>query len=170
MSLLSVSFPDVTVPPSCTRCIASSLLSNPYIFYQSLTMLTTCIIAQCIAASTSCSCLFKTLHVIKSFFGILQAITPSHHSFNPPPNLSSGTFDIQIHLTRLEVSFCPDQLQPDYFETVVKKSKTDPFWETAKLTIAKSNSPVCAVYYCIKRLLPDKYTSSCSVSVPVLRL
>ena len=55
MSLLSVSFPDVTVPPSCTRCIASSLLSDPYIFYQSLTMLTTCIIAQCIAASTSCT-------------------------------------------------------------------------------------------------------------------
>ena len=82
---------------------------------------------------------------------------------------SGGTFDAQIHLTRLEVSFCPDQLQPDYFETVVKKSKTDPFWETAELTIAKSNSPVCAVYYCIKRLLPDKYTSSCSVSVPVLR-
>ena len=82
---------------------------------------------------------------------------------------SGGTFDAQIHLTRLEVSFCPDQLQPDYFETVVKKSKTDPFWETAKLTIAKSNSPVCAVYYCIKRLLPDKYTSSCSVSVLVLR-
>ena len=126
MSLLSVSFPDVTVPPSCTRCIASSLLSDPYIFYQSLTMLTTCIIAQCIAASTSCSCLFKTLHDIKSFFGILQAITPSHHSFNPPPNLSSGTFDIQIHLTRLEVSFCPDQLQPDYFETVVKNLKQTP--------------------------------------------
>ena len=112
---------------------------------------------------------FKTLHDIKAFFGILSALTPPHQSFNPPPNLSSGTFDIQIHLTRLEVSFCPDQLQPDYFETVVKKSKTDPFWETPKLTIAKSNSPVCAVYYCIKRLLPDKYTSSCSVSVPVLR-
>ncbi|CAH3196504.1 unnamed protein product [Porites evermanni] len=56
-----------------------------------------------------------------------------------------GTFDAQIHLTRLEVSFYPDLLQPDYFEIVIKKSKTDPFWATAKLTIAKSNSPVCAV-------------------------
>ena len=26
---------------------------------------------------------------------------------------SGGTFEAQIHLTRLEVSFCPDQLQPD---------------------------------------------------------
>ena len=67
--------------------------------------------------------------------------------FRHSSEFTSGvTFDAQIHLTRLEVSFCPDQLQPDYFETVVKKSKTDPFWETAKLTIAKSNSPVCAVY------------------------
>ena len=35
MSLLRVLFPDVTVPPSC---IASSLLSDPYIFDQSSTM------------------------------------------------------------------------------------------------------------------------------------
>lgn len=28
-----------------------------------------------------------------------------------------GTFDTQIHLTRLVVSFYPDLLQPDYFET-----------------------------------------------------
>ena len=40
---------------------------------------------------------------------------------------SGGTFDAQIHLTRLEVSFYPDLLQPDYFKTVFKKSKTDPF-------------------------------------------
>ena len=58
---------------------------------------------------------------------------------------SGGTFDAAIHPTRLEVSFYPDLLQPDYFKTVFKKSKTDPFWETTKLTIAKSNSPVCAV-------------------------
>ena len=42
MSLLSVSFPDVTVPPSCTWRIASSLQSDPYIFDQSLTMQAAC--------------------------------------------------------------------------------------------------------------------------------
>ena len=28
--------------------------------------------------------------------------------------------------------------------TLIKKSKTDPFWETARLTIARSNSDLCA--------------------------
>lgn len=124
---------------------------------------------RCLQDLPSMSLLFKTLHDIKSSFGI------SKRSHLP----TTVSILHQIYLLALLIfrsiwpdwkfPFFPDQLQPDYFETVVKKSKTDPFWETAKLTIAKSNSPVCAVYYCIKRLLPDKYTPSCSVSVPVLR-
>ena len=133
----------------------------------------------CLQDLPSISFLFKTLHDIKSSFGISKLlhlpITVSilhqiHLVLQPSRCVNTdssmlwaaftvaflcslhsseltcgGTFDAQIHLTRLEVSFYPDLLQPDYFEIVIKKSKTDPFWATAKLTIAKSNSPVCAV-------------------------
>ena len=57
----------------------------------------------------------------------------------------NGKFDIQSHLTKSDVRFYPNIVQPVSFEIVIKKSKTDPFRETAKLTIAKSNSTVCAV-------------------------
>lgn len=133
----------------------------------------------CLQDLPSMSLLLKTLHDIKSSFGISKrshlptTVSILHQIYlvlQPSPYVDTdssmlwatftvafscflhsseftcgGTFDIQIHLTRLEVSFYPDLLQPDYFETIIKKSKMDPFWETAKLTIAKSNSPVCAV-------------------------
>ena len=35
-------------------------------------------------------------------------------------------------------------LHPTSFDTAIKKSKTDPFWETARLTFARSNSDLCA--------------------------
>ncbi|XP_073246070.1 uncharacterized protein [Porites lutea] len=70
-----------------------------------------------------------------AFFGFLRS---SEFTYN-------GKFNIQSHLTRSDVHFYPNIVQPVSFEVVIKKSKTDPFRETAKLTIAKSNSTVCAV-------------------------
>ena len=55
------------------------------------------------------------------------------------------SFDVQSHLTRSDISFQPNLANPSSFEIAIKKSKTDPFRETAKLTIAKSNGYVCAV-------------------------
>ena len=70
-----------------------------------------------------------------AFFGFLRS---SEFTCN-------GRFDFQSHLTRSDVSFEPNIFRPKYFTITIKKSKTDPFRETAKLTIAKSNSNVCAV-------------------------
>ena len=57
----------------------------------------------------------------------------------------NGPFDLQSHLTKSDISFQPKIFHPKSFVVVIKKSKTDPFRETARLTIAKSNSSVCAV-------------------------
>ena len=57
----------------------------------------------------------------------------------------NGRFDLQSHLTRSDISFQPNIFHPKYFTITIKKTKTDPSRETAKLTIAKSNSIVCAV-------------------------
>ena len=70
-----------------------------------------------------------------AFFGFLRS---SEFTCN-------GKFDIQIHLSRSDISFYPNIFHPTSFEIVIKKSKTDPFRETATLTIGKSNSTVCAV-------------------------
>ena len=70
-----------------------------------------------------------------AFFGFLRS---SEFTCN-------GNFDAQSHLTRSDISFHPNLCNPTFFEIVIKKSKTDPFRETAKLTIAKSNCNVCAV-------------------------
>ena len=44
------------------------------------------------------SLLFKTLYGIKRSLGISGAIAPSHHSFNPPPNIfCPTTFSIHGH-------------------------------------------------------------------------
>lgn len=47
---------------------------------------------------SSMSLLFKTLCGIKRSLGISGAIAPSHHSFNPPPNISCPTtFSVHGH-------------------------------------------------------------------------
>ena len=57
----------------------------------------------------------------------------------------SGTFDITSHMSRSDITFQPSIFRPSSLEVTIKKSKTDPFRESAKLIIAKSNSTVCAV-------------------------
>lgn len=47
---------------------------------------------------SSMSLLFKTLCGIKRSLGISRAIAPSHHSFNPPPNMQCPTtFSVHGH-------------------------------------------------------------------------
>lgn len=50
-----------------------------------------------------------------------------------------------IHLTRSDVTFVPDITTPQHMEVCIKKSQTDPFWQAARLIIAKSHTIVCAV-------------------------
>ena len=57
----------------------------------------------------------------------------------------NGRFDSHCHISRSDISFEPNIYNPTSFTILIKKSKTDPFRETAKLTIAKSNSNVCTV-------------------------
>ena len=49
-----------------------------------------------------------------------------------------------IHLSRADINFIPNIFSPIFLQITITKSKTDPFRETAKLTIARSNSNVCA--------------------------
>ena len=70
-----------------------------------------------------------------AFFGFLRS---SEFTCN-------GKFDPHIHLSRADINFKPNIFSPVFLEIIIKKSKTDPFRETAKLTIARSNSNVCAV-------------------------
>ena len=70
-----------------------------------------------------------------AFFGFLRS---SEFTCN-------GKFDPHIHLSRADINFIPNIFSPIFLEITIKKSKTDPFRETAKLTIARSNSNVCAV-------------------------
>ena len=57
----------------------------------------------------------------------------------------NGHFDFQSHLTWSDISFETNIFRPKYFTITIKKSKTDPFQETAKFTIVKSNSNACAI-------------------------
>ena len=70
-----------------------------------------------------------------AFFGFLRS---SEFTCN-------SKFDPQTHLSRADIIFQPNIFSPNLLEITIKKSKTDPFRETAKLTIARSNSNVCAV-------------------------
>ena len=54
-------------------------------------------------------------------------------------------FDPHIHLSRADINFIPNIFSPIFLVITIKKSKTDPFREAAELTIARSNSNVCAV-------------------------
>ena len=69
-----------------------------------------------------------------AFFGFLRS----------SESTCSGNFDPQSHLARTDISCHPNILHPTSFDTAIKKSKTNPFWETARLTIARSNSDLCA--------------------------
>ena len=70
-----------------------------------------------------------------AFFGFLRS---SEFTCN-------GKFNPHTHLSRADISLEPYIFSPNCLEITMKKSKTDPFRETAKLTIARSDSNVCAV-------------------------
>ena len=44
-----------------------------------------------------------------------------------------------------DITFVPNICAPQHMEVRIKKSKTEPFQQTAVITITKSNSTVCAV-------------------------
>lgn len=71
-----------------------------------------------------------------AFFG--SVLRNSEFTYN-------GKFDPHTHLSRADISFKPNMFSPNFLEITIKKSKTDPFRETAKITIARSNSNLCAV-------------------------
>ena len=52
----------------------------------------------------------------------------------------NGKFDPHTHLPRADIIFKPNIFSPNFLEITIEKSKTNPFHETAKLTIAGSNS------------------------------
>ena len=54
-------------------------------------------------------------------------------------------FDCNVHLTRADVTFVPDIDKPQRMEVRIKKSKTDPFRQTALTIIAKTHTHICAV-------------------------
>ena len=57
----------------------------------------------------------------------------------------NGPFDRNVHLTRADVTFVPDIDHPQRMEVHIKKSKTDPFRQTALIIIAKTHTNICAV-------------------------
>ena len=57
----------------------------------------------------------------------------------------NGHFDRNVHLPREDITFFPNIMNPKHMQVRIKKSKTDPFRQTALITIAKSHSNICAV-------------------------
>ena len=57
----------------------------------------------------------------------------------------NGQFDRNVHLAREDITFFPNIMNPKHMQVRIKKSKTDPFHQTALITIAKSHSNICAV-------------------------
>ena len=57
----------------------------------------------------------------------------------------NGQFDRNVHLTRGDIAFFPNIISPQHMTVRIKKSKTDPFRQTSTITIASSQSNVCAV-------------------------
>ena len=70
-----------------------------------------------------------------AFFGFLWS---SKFAYN-------GKFNLHSHISKTDISFKPNIFSPKFLEITIKKSRTDPFRETAKLTIARSNSNICAI-------------------------
>ena len=59
--------------------------------------------------------------------------------------MCNGPFDRNIHLTHVDVTFVPDINKLQRMEVRIKKSKTDPFRQTALTIIAKTHTNICAV-------------------------
>ena len=57
----------------------------------------------------------------------------------------NGQFDRNVHLTRGHIAFFPNIVSLQHMKVCIKKSKTDPFRQTSTITIASSQSNVCAV-------------------------
>ena len=55
------------------------------------------------------------------------------------PDSSMLWMAFTFHMSRSDIPFQPSIFRPSSLEITIKKSKTDPFWESAKLIIAKSN-------------------------------
>ena len=72
-----------------------------------------------------------------AFFGFLRC-----SEFTCP---TQKTFQPQKHLCSSDVSFLPDLASPTYIEVRIKHSKTDQYGQGATLSIATSDSPICAV-------------------------
>lgn len=70
-----------------------------------------------------------------AFFGFLRC---SELTCNVP-------FDRNVHLTRGDIAFFPNIINPQHMKVRIKRSKTDPFRQTSTITIASSQSNVCAV-------------------------
>lgn len=101
-----------------------------------------------------------TLFILESIFNLLApyrsleidtvmlwaAFTLAFYGFLRCSELTcNGQFDRNVHLTREDITFIPNITKPSHMEVRIKKSKTDPFRQTAIITIAKSPSNVCAV-------------------------
>ena len=57
----------------------------------------------------------------------------------------NGQFDHNVHLTCGDIGFFLNIVSPQHMKVRIKKSKTDPFRQTSTITIASSQSNVCAV-------------------------
>lgn len=107
-----------------------------------------------------CSRLPITLFILESIFKLL---TPSHSldidtvmlwvafslaffGFLRCSELTcNGQFHRNVHLTRGDIAFFPKIISPQHMKVRIKRSKTDPFRQTSTITIASSQSNVCAV-------------------------
>ena len=122
-----------------------------------------------------------TLFILKSIFKLL---TPSHSldidtvmlwaafslaffGFLRCSELTcNGQFDRNVHLTREDFAFFPNIVSPQHMKVRIKKSKTDPFRQTSTITIAGSQSNVCAMAATRDFLLQ---TPDCSPQSPMFQ-
>jgi hypothetical protein len=70
-----------------------------------------------------------------AFFGFLRC---SEFTCNSP-------FDAEYHLSRNDIIFHPNILHAEFYEVVIKRSKTDPFRRGCRLTIGSSHNSLCPV-------------------------
>ena len=128
--------------------------SSMYLLYKTLRGIKTCLgVAKRARYPVTVSVLHSIYYKLKPFHSVdidssmlWASFTLAFFGFLRSSEFTcNGKFDIHTHLTRSDITFYPNISNPTHFDIVIKKSKTDPFRETAKLTIAKSNSTVCAV-------------------------
>ncbi|XP_028406820.1 uncharacterized protein LOC114529267 [Dendronephthya gigantea] len=70
-----------------------------------------------------------------AFFGFLRC---SEFTCNSP-------FDPECHLSRNDIIFHPNILHAEYYDVLIKRSKTDPFRRGCRLTIGSSRNKLCPV-------------------------